>query len=465
MLIRAKIENQTVINQKYFKLYQSIFNENTNRNIFKVNLKQLSCNLCFRFFNEPVMHSSCKTIFCKICLLEWVKYFGFCKTCKCDLSFENVQSFPIQEDLWNIIKIIEIECRFGACSKNFKEIQLKKKEKWKKKLINDLPPIEENSCDFDSVHYPSHIDLKEKSYFKMMEEGESAMISSRRNNRMNFSLATSNGVNVNRAENDSEERLNESFSNLLRNSLKKDKKRNFKVSEYDYHIINQHHWPALNIQFGNSPNDQPLNNKNIKKICYAGYKNNKKCGPGVMYIIKKGRTVETYMGPFADDLSDDHGTILRDNKLIYEGELKKGNKHGIGTERWYFDLPEEELNLVIEPKDKTCYLEYKGKYKKGMKQGHGELYFFGNFSLFKKYFKHLKLKNCSNNNDGDFYNTMMAPNPEINSIIKEEVDPDFNSDELFRVFSNQDLSQDNINSDIHTIKKPDKDKNLSSSKP
>lgn len=334
----------------------------TKKDLENINLKDLSCELCRRFLIEPVEHSVCKRVFCRTCLKEWVKVFGFCNRCKTPMTEEEVNELPINEEMLALSKMIRIDCRLGNCAH-------KKTNRAPVISVSNLPTINEEELEEEELPKPQmkikrqgsfwdfFLKREEKEIFKEGEEIESDLRSS-----INFKDSTLNYSNE---------------SNYLSTSQRPNgERKTYSVAEYPFHLMRNHFWPKLDIRY----------EKKFNALAFAGYRNDKKLGPGVVYYVDKETNIRTNIGAFENNILSREVTIIQNNKLIYDGAIQKGKFHGFGTHRHYVQFEVNMQQSDIGKSDLFCILEYKGRFAKGKRKGRGKLYLYGDFEKLRQYF-------------------------------------------------------------------------------
>ena len=118
-------------------------------------------------------------------------------------------------------------------------------------------------------------------------------------------------------------------------------------------------------------------------------------GYGIYYFYKGGK----YEGEFHHNLLEGYGVIFNDNnKIIFEGEVKKNEENGYGIyyylngDRYEGEFKNDEIygygSIYLSNGDK-----YEGVFKNGKNYGYGIFHSFLGFK-FKKYFKNDKFEKC-----------------------------------------------------------------------
>ena len=160
------------------------------------------------------------------------------------------------------------------------------------------------------------------------------------------------------------------LNNSYQKSIYSESKRYFTTQDFTFHLMRKHFWPKMEIKkwtldqknkrqyvsdiinkitHVSKNNKNKLNQKNklnnIEAISFSGYKNNKMTGPGVVYYVRENRQIDTYIGFYCDDILDKEATIIRNGKMIYDGDIVKGVKDGFGIQRCYFEI-DKNLSLI-----------------------------------------------------------------------------------------------------------------------
>jgi hypothetical protein len=240
-------------------------------------------------------------------------------------------------------------------------------------------------------------------------------------------------------------------------------KRYFTTQDFTFHLMRKHFWPSMEYKtwelqgekkqkyissllqnkssYSNNltsssildsstqnPTQNPIQNR-IQAMGFVGYKQGKKLGPGVIYFVRENRQIDTHLGAYVDDMLDNEATIFRNGKLVFDGAICKGIKEGFATQRFYFEIDDEEG--VLEKKDRVCYIEYKGHFVNNMRNGEGEVHFYGNLAIFAEYFEKLKemeqkQKEEEENSDSEDYGIPLG-----NPVITNHVDPKYDINKIF----------------------------------
>ena len=364
MLLRAKILNKEEIWREYARIRMHI-DDPTKKDLENINLKDLSCELCRRFLIEPVKHPKCERLFCRTCFKEWIKVFGFCNRCNTPMSEEEVEQMPLDEEMLGLLKMIRIDCRLGNCVK-------RKQGRAPMISVSNLPTINEANFEEEEMPMPQmkvkkqgsfwdfFLKRGEKEIFEVGEEGDEAETDLK--SSINFRDTTLN---------------HSSESNYLNGSVRAPgERKTYNVAEYPFHLMRNHFWPKLDIRY----------DKKFNSLAFAGFRNDKKLGPGVVYYVDKETNIRTNIGAFEDNILNREVTIIQNNRLVYDGAIQNGKYHGFGTLRHYIQFQEDMRQSGIRSADLFCFLEYKGRFVKGKRKGKGKLYLYGNMEKLKSYF-------------------------------------------------------------------------------
>ena len=138
------------------------------------------------------------------------------------------------------------------------------------------------------------------------------------------------------------------------------------------------------------------------------------------------------MGNFDEDILTNEGTIYKNSKMIFDGQVLKGIKHGKAKEKFFIYLEKSEIRN-IKPFKNCGYLEFRGEFKNGKRDGFGELFFEGDYNAFKEYFmeekknEELELRNwgiMDSEDENDF--------PLDIPLINKQIDSEFNVNDIFK---------------------------------
>ena len=445
MLLRAKIKNKDQIAQLYLDLKKNVTHP-TKKQRRSITLKQFSCALCLRFLNDPVSHKDCPFSFCRECLVSWTLHFPFCNRCKADLPFEEARTLETDQPLLKVIREIRIDCSLGKCLAAFKPTRRYNSE-------SNLAMIEERTVEHDSVEIQKP---KKLGFFRSFFALESdRMISSSRNTSMNVSISRSLNHSQNSVLDSSFNRVSSSSQNLP----VYDSRRYYTTQDYAFHLMRQHFWPKMEVRrwvlegdkrhdyvsslnknqsafndsyFYDSANSHKDADETITAVAFAGYKQNQKLGPGVVYYVRGGRKIDTHLGAFVNDVLDSEATIFRNGKLVYDGGISKGIREGLATQRYYFEIEGDTDTHTDTDKDRVCYVEYKGTFVNDKRNGHGEVHFYGNLQVFTDYFSRLKEYKAQENANAGIEDSYVSEAQFGNPVITNHVDSKFNIERIFR---------------------------------
>jgi hypothetical protein len=234
-------------------------------------------------------------------------------------------------------------------------------------------------------------------------------------------------------------------------------KRCYKPIEYTFHLMKYHYWPGMEIKTRKLKKIKHETNESeniinkysstfyrtlkeeeyddvdaITCVEYCGYKADETLlGPGVRYFVDSSRKVDIHMGNFAGEFLSGEGTVFEDNKMIYDGGISKGKKNGFGLERFMLNIEDHSGDSSEMKYGSQAYLEYKGFFKKDIREGVGSLHFFGNFNKFKKHFeeedelqqRHLGIMESDEEHPQDI------------PLMTSKIDPGFSLNSLFNKIS------------------------------
>lgn len=418
MLINSKIFNLREVAVEYLEEVRNLESP-TTEDVEGVNGETFACKLCLRFLTDPVRHRPCKSFFCRACLLEWASEFEFCIVCKKELLVEEVYLEKTDPQMLKIIQSIRLECNYGNClfeqpassrgtSEDLKLNMVRNNRfmknalKYPKKKKN-LEQIEEKSLEYDS-------NASELHSFSGYWEGDNHYTLPRKANYINLSKKKSK-IKSNAVQRRSSNRRIQQVQPPASN------KRLFGVQEFTFHLMRQHFWPPMqsrkvsipvksNRNFKSSlkgkmflfsdAEDDPhliINKNEIKTFSFCGYAKDKKSGPGVIYYVHRKKRVDAHFGLFQADRLSDNGTILMNGKLVFDGSIVDGRKEGLAVQRFYIEIDRDIRldSIVDEKKDRVCFLEYRGHFKHGQRNGFGKMFFNGNFQVFKEYFRKIRI--------------------------------------------------------------------------
>ena len=368
MILKGSIQNKKELIQMFREMKQK---QNPDHPPPKpsFSLKDISSLLCHRFLTIPIKHDACNTTFCRDCIFKWTSIFHFCPKCKADLTPESVQTWEIDEDIFEIIRSTKVECSLGKCGKTVDEV---------KHEVNsqNMPVIIEREV----AEETSEQEEEDKPFFwnwfskkKRRSSFQSSDVFSLENSNLQNSdlmnmFGTSSSINIS-VDN----------SGIMNSETRQ--KRYFSVNDYVLHLVRKHSWPSMEIT---------VDSKN-QKISFAGYKKEKhvkqgskfKMGPGVVHSIEKDRRVRSLVGIYVNDELKKNVKIFQDFQLIFEGKLMNGFFEHFGRMRW--KAPMDASVELSQPLD--LRLEYVGGFQRGKPHGKGKLQLVGDQEAASEYFE------------------------------------------------------------------------------
>lgn len=479
MLIRTNIENKLEVSKKYLKLMRRV-DSPSNDQIRSINIKHLSCALCLRFLKDPVMHAKCGFFFCSSCLVPWIEHFGFCNRCRTDWTPAEIGQLEIDQRLNKILKSIKIDCCFGECSKKGihqdreRKYQTRFGDKTRQKMMNrskpspgphalnadELTMIQERSMESESM------ELEKKTWEGGLDRGLpiSRLITLNASTKPSISksfLNSSRQSDLSSSSNLQESTLAHSLG--LSRKYTNEYKRYYNTVEYTFHLMKFHFWPIMEIKVRqirkknsrstlqkmnqlsslNKYSDSEYeilkseikidkNESTVSVFEYCGYKQGAKLGPGVMYFVHSSRRIDTYLGNFEKNALKGEVTIFQNGKMMYDGGIQKGLKDGLATERFQVVLATGDEYLTDQSQKDFGYLEYRGHFKKGKREGRGRLVFRGKYYMLKSHFRDLEKQNeLELRNMGILDSDGEEEYPHDIPLIKSRVDPKFDVNNLF----------------------------------
>ena len=241
--------------------------------------------------------------------------------------------------LWRVIQLIRIKCSLGKCGKGSTSDL--------NQVVSSMPMIMEKTIDFDIINFSQRYSLNASLHIIPYTPSP--------NQQDNLTL-----------------------SDCLANSLGhlSFDRRLFSTIDYTFHLNRKHFWPILNREFVYDKK------RKIGSLSFAGFKKGKKYGPGVVHYVNSKKEIGYHRGPFVNDIIDKEGIFFFNKKMIYDGKIKKGIKEGLGTQRCYFSC--------VPNVNDSYFLEYRGYFTNGKKNGMGKLYFVGDYFAVKQYFEGIR---------------------------------------------------------------------------
>lgn len=469
MLIRTTIQNKPEVAKMFLQKMRNVKSP-SKKQISAINIKHFSCALCLRFLNNPIRHSSCKFYFCRDCLVPWIKEFSYCNRCKQHWPLEEVEAAEVDEELVKVIGSIQIACGFGKCATSgthkdkdqllhprFGGSKAKKMISGSRSKGNgdgeeepDLEMIEERSKEWESR------EMQQNPFWQGNPQNESNLPKSRyfsMNNSKGLSISKSFAGNNSLTKSTNADTLQESLG--LSKKYSADEKRGYRPLEYTFHLMKYHFWPALEIRIKRirkkaekGPKRSTVLEKYSEKffeevgeaqkddrdvvtlVEFCGLKNGKPLGPGVRYFVYPSRHIDTHMGNFEGGRLANEATIFKNGMMVFDGGVFKGKKHGQGVERFEVTVGDHEASLNESDRRIQNYLEYRGMFYEGSRQGAGTLAFHGKFELFKKYFE----ENWGLNRMGTMNLDVLDSEEDVPDdipLMKSKIDPGFDIHSLF----------------------------------